>query len=117
MAHRSSFRVFWLLLVVAAALALMVAASTAPTARASHILVATEEQADELANELDEADDLPSAFAELAAAHSTCPSGRKGGDLGSFGRGQMVPEFDSVVFERSVGVVHKVRTQVSWSRR
>lgn len=42
-------------------------------------------------------------FAELAKTHSGCPSGEKGGDLGTFGRGQMVPEFDTAVFAQKVG--------------
>jgi peptidyl-prolyl cis-trans isomerase C len=51
-------------------------------------------------------------FAEVAAAHSSCPSGRRGGDLGVFGRGEMVPEFENVVFTEAVGVVHgPVQTQ------
>lgn len=102
------------LLLALLALALAVCSGGgAPSARESHILVSSEEQADTLAALLDEAEDLPSAFAELAAEHSQCPSGRRGGDFGTFGRGQMVPEFDAVVFERAVGTVHKVHTQVS----
>ena len=42
-------------------------------------------------------------FAALAAAHSDCPSGRDGGDLGSFSPGAMVPEFDEVAFQLEVG--------------
>ncbi len=42
-------------------------------------------------------------FTDLAAKHSDCPSGQKGGDLGIFGRGQMVPEFDTAVFSMGVG--------------
>jgi len=38
-------------------------------------------------------------FAELAKKHSTCPSGKKGGSLGNFNSGQMVPEFDKVIFD------------------
>ena len=43
-------------------------------------------------------------FAELAQEHSKCPSGKKGGSLGSFGPGQMVKEFNDVVFENEVGI-------------
>ncbi|TPV95698.1 MAG: parvulin peptidyl-prolyl isomerase [Myxococcales bacterium FL481] len=47
-------------------------------------------------------------FAVLAQAHSDCPSGQRGGDLGSFSRGQMVPEFDEAVFGMEVGAVSDV---------
>jgi len=42
-------------------------------------------------------------FAALATQHSDCPSGREGGDLGSFPRGAMVPEFDAAAFALDVG--------------
>lgn len=42
-------------------------------------------------------------FADLAKAHSDCPSGEEGGDLGHFGRGQMVPEFEEAAFNMDVG--------------
>ncbi|RLN98653.1 hypothetical protein BBJ28_00018290 [Nothophytophthora sp. Chile5] len=88
------------------------AAGDKPLAHAIHILVPTEEECDEIAAELMVADDLEATFAKLAKARSKCPSSRKGGDLGAFGRGQMVPEFDTVAFEKPVGDVHKVKTQV-----
>ena len=54
----------------------------------------------------------PVKFAEAAATYSSCPSGRKGGNLGEFGPGQMVKEFDTVVFKEDVGVVHgPIKTQ------
>lgn len=42
-------------------------------------------------------------FADIARENSDCPSGAQGGDLGSFGRGQMVPEFESATFAMEVG--------------
>jgi parvulin-like peptidyl-prolyl isomerase len=42
-------------------------------------------------------------FGALAKANSDCPSGSSGGDLGKFGKGQMVPEFDEAVFNLEVG--------------
>jgi len=54
-------------------------------------------------------------FAEVAKEHSSCPSGRNGGDLGQFGPGQMVKEFDEVVFNSEVNQVHgPVKTQFGY---
>ncbi|NNF07110.1 MAG: peptidylprolyl isomerase [Candidatus Eisenbacteria bacterium] len=79
-----------------------------PQAKARHILVTTEEACLGLKNKIDAGSD----FAELAREHSTCPSGKRGGDLGSFGPGQMVKEFDEVVFSEAVGVTHgPIKTQ------
>jgi parvulin-like peptidyl-prolyl isomerase len=47
-------------------------------------------------------------FAELARSHSDCPSGAQGGDLGLFGHGQMVPEFDQAAFSLDVGTTSGV---------
>ncbi len=55
--------------------------------------------------ELAKAKDVPAKFAELAKGNSACPSSSKGGDLGEFTRGQMVPEFDKVAFSLPVGEV------------
>lgn len=71
-------------------------------ASARHILVETEELCKELIEKITSGED----FAELAKQHSKCPSGNKGGDLGEFGPGQMVPEFDTVVFNEAVGIPH-----------
>lgn len=70
-------------------------------ATARHILVDTEEQCLELKQQISGGAD----FATLAAEHSNCPSGKSGGDLGQFGPGMMVPEFDKVVFSADVGSV------------
>jgi peptidyl-prolyl cis-trans isomerase C len=80
-------------------------------ASARHILVPTEEACSALKQEI--ADGLD--FAEAAAEHSTCPSGRDGGALGEFNPGQMVKEFDEVVFKEEVGVVHgPIKTQFGY---
>ncbi|WP_373976632.1 peptidylprolyl isomerase [Chitinibacter sp. SCUT-21] len=47
----------------------------------------------------------PERFAALASEHSTCPSGKQGGSLGQFGRGQMVPEFEAAVFSTEAGQI------------
>lgn len=59
---------------------------------------------EDLKKQLDEGAD----FAELAKANSDCPSGQKGGELGSFGHGQMVPEFEAVAFDQEIGSVSDV---------
>ena len=54
-------------------------------------------------------------FAELATAHSDCPSKARGGDLGDFGRGQMVPEFEKAAFSQEIGAVGEmVETQFGY---
>ncbi len=72
-----------------------------PRASASHILVADESLAVSLKERLLEGPQstLLDRFAKEASAYSTCPSKSKGGDLGEFKPGQMVKEFDTVVFE------------------
>lgn len=80
-------------------------------ASARHLLVATEEQCLALKTEIENGAD----FAAVAKQHSSCPSGQNGGDLGSFGRGQMVPEFDEVVFTGDLNTVHgPVKTQFGY---
>ena len=63
--------------------------------RASHLLVDTEEQALSLKADI-EAGKI--SFADAAAKYSKCPSGQRGGDLGVFGRGQMVKPFEDAAF-------------------
>jgi len=80
-------------------------------ATARHILVDSEEQCNELKTWIEAGAD----FAELARQHSSCPSGQKGGDLGEFGPGMMVPEFDKVVFSADVNTVQgPVQTQFGY---
>ncbi len=80
-------------------------------ARARHILVDSYEEAEDLLRRIENGED----FAQLAADVSKCPSGSSGGDLGEFSPGQMVPEFDQVVFHESVGPVHgPVQTQFGY---
>lgn len=77
-------------------------------AAARHILVETEKKCNELKQQIADGAD----FAELAKKHSKCPSGRDGGALGTFAPGQMVKEFDDVVFSADIGVVQgPVKTQ------
>ncbi len=81
------------------------------TATARHILVDDEQQCQDLKQQIESGTD----FASLARTHSKCPSGKRGGDLGEFSRGQMVKEFDDVVFEASVNEVHgPVKTQFGY---
>jgi peptidyl-prolyl cis-trans isomerase C len=83
-----------------------------PRASARHILVATEKQANDLKTRIEGGED----FAALAKQHSSCPSGKSGGALGTFSQGQMVPEFDVVVFgDLPLNAVSApVKTQFGW---
>lgn len=71
---------------------------------ASHILVDTEEKANEILEELNNG----KAFEEAAKEFSSCPSNQNGGDLGSFTRGRMVPEFENAAFDMDVDQVSGV---------
>ncbi len=78
---------------------------------AAHILVETEDEAKALIADLDAGAD----FADLAREKSTGPSGPNGGDLGWFGLGMMVPEFEQVVVGMEEGTVSApVQTQFGW---
>jgi peptidyl-prolyl cis-trans isomerase C len=80
-------------------------------ASARHILVATEQDANDLKSQIAAGAD----FADIARQHSLCPSGARGGELGEFGMGQMVKEFEDVCFNEAVGVVHgPVKTQFGY---
>ncbi len=94
--------------------------------RASHILVKTDAKKDSDAakKEIDAlyallkdltGDELSKKFAELAKEKSDCPSKEKGGDLGTFGHGQMVPEFDKAAFAQEIGKLYApVKTTFGW---
>jgi len=80
-------------------------------AEARHILVDSEERCEELKTQIAGGAD----FAAVAKEYSSCPSSANGGELGSFGPGQMVPEFDQVVFSAPVNEVQgPVKTQFGY---
>lgn len=80
-------------------------------ASAVHILVKTEEESLKLKQKLAKGAD----FSLLAKKHSICPSGKRGGDLGEFRKGQMVKPFDQVVFTQALYKVHgPVKTQFGY---
>ncbi len=77
-------------------------------ATARHILVDSEEKCQTLIDDIKGGAD----FAAVAREHSSCPSKRDGGNLGTFGKGQMVPEFETACFEGEVGEVQgPIQTQ------
>ena len=82
------------------------------TASARHILVSDEATCQDLKDKIQNGE---TTFEEVAKNYSQCPSGAEGGELGTFSQGQMVPEFDKVVFNDEVGVVHgPVKTQFGY---
>lgn len=84
--------------------------SQGPTVSASHILVETEEEANNIFKEVNAEN-----FAEIAKEKSSCPSSANGGSLGEFSQGQMVPEFDEKVFSMNVGEISEpVKTQFGY---
>lgn len=86
--------------------------SKGATVSAKHILVDDEAKCNEI---LDSIVKGAKEFEEAAREFSTCPSGQRGGDLGEFGKGQMVPEFERAAFEAEVGhVVGPVKTQFGY---
>ena len=81
------------------------------TVRASHILVDSEDQAWAIKSRITEGEN----FETLAKEYSKCPSKEKGGDLGYFNRGQMVPEFEYAAFSTPIGEVSDpVKTRFGW---
>ena len=80
-------------------------------ASARHILVPSEADCITLKNQIEAGSD----FADVAKQHSKCPSGQQGGGLGEFTPGQMVKEFDDVVFSGEIGkVLGPVKTQFGY---
>ncbi|MDD1792190.1 peptidylprolyl isomerase [Enterovibrio sp. ZSDZ42] len=82
----------------------------ASTAHALHILVKHKEQAEDIIQQLEKG----KKFSDLAKKHSTCPSGKKGGDLGEFRKGQMVPQFDKICFTGELLTPHLVKTKFGY---
>ena len=82
----------------------------ARTASASHILVKDKELADDIIAKLKKG----AQFDVLAKKYSTCPSSKKGGDLGEFSQGDMVPVFDKVCFSGELFTPHLVKTKFGW---
>ncbi len=81
------------------------------TVRASHLLVETEEEAKKLKQEIEQG----KSFADAAREVSLCPSGQEGGDLGYFGKGMMVKEFEDAAFSMKVGEISDpIKTQFGW---
>jgi peptidyl-prolyl cis-trans isomerase C len=83
-----------------------------PTVTAKHILVDSKELCDKIKSEIDSNE---ITFEEAAVKYSTCPSKEQGGNLGAFGRGMMVPEFEEAAFNLEIGVVSdSVQTQFGY---
>ncbi|MED7819708.1 MULTISPECIES: peptidylprolyl isomerase [unclassified Francisella] len=81
-------------------------------ASARHLLVQSESECQQIKKDITEG---KITFEEAAKKHSLCPSGARGGDLGTFSQGQMVPEFDRVVFNDELNKVHgPVQTQFGY---
>lgn len=86
-------------------------AKTKQKAKARHILVETKEECMALKERIEQGE----SFEKLAEQYSKCPSGKNGGYLGEFTPGQMVEEFDKVVFSKPVGKVHgPIKTQFGY---
>ncbi|MBT3193341.1 MAG: hypothetical protein HN341_12380 [Verrucomicrobia bacterium] len=91
--------------------------SSPETAHARHILLKFEADADDATKAAKKTEiegyqkqlaDGTADFEKLAGEHSDCPSGQRGGDLGSFGRGQMVPAFETAAFGQEINAVGPV---------
>ena len=80
-------------------------------AKARHILVSDEGLCREIKKDIESGVD----FSVMAFKHSQCPSGRRGGDLGTFDKGTMVAEFDQVVFNDQIKALHgPVKTEFGY---
>jgi peptidyl-prolyl cis-trans isomerase C len=77
----------------------------------AHILVKTEPEIKQVMERLGKGE----SFAKIAQEKSICPSGKRGGDLGEFGRGMMVREFEKAAFDLDKGKVSgPVKTEFGW---
>lgn len=77
----------------------------------AHILVKTEEEAKSILDQISKG----ANFSSLASQKSMCPSGKKGGDLGTFGRGRMVKPFENAAFALQKGQLSQpVKTEFGW---
>jgi peptidyl-prolyl cis-trans isomerase C len=77
----------------------------------AHILVKTELEAKTILDQINKG----ASFTKIAAEKSMCPSGKKGGDLGEFGRGRMVREFEVAAFALQKGQISQpVKTEFGW---
>ena len=77
----------------------------------AHILVKTEQEARVILDQLNKG----ASFSNLAMEKSLCPSGKRGGDLGTFGRGRMVREFESAAFNLQKGQISQpIKTEFGW---
>lgn len=80
--------------------------------KASHILVATEDEAKKILEDIRAG---KMSFEDAAKKFSKCPSGAEGGDLGYFGRGMMIKEFEDAAFATAAGEISApVKTQFGW---
>lgn len=108
---------FALFLLVTSALPVFAKQNTDPNAdkytevHALHILTKTKNQSKAVIMRVNNGE----SFKQLARQFSNCPSGKVGGDLGWFGRGQMVPEFEKAAFETPIGEMSDpVQTEFGW---
>ncbi len=99
------------LLIMVVMLTGIVFAEEYETVHAEHILVKTAAEAQQIKKAIDDG----GSFEDYARMYSLCPSGKNGGDLGYFGHGQMVREFEKAAFNTPVGEVsNPVYTQFGW---